>query len=182
MNEQPLEHLQVAPRPHATADIGRCLWALEETRRRTKEAVRGIGPPVLDWQPFSGGNSIGTLLYHIAAIELDWLYADVLEGHVPWPPELAALFTTDVRDENGQLSAVRGVSVADHLQRLDSVRRHLVTTLQPMRLPDFRRTRRLPTYAVTPEWVVHHLMQHEAEHRGQITLLRGWAEQMHGAP
>jgi len=182
MTEQTLEHLQVAPWPQATADLGRCLWALEETRRRTKEALRGISPAVLDWQPFPGANSIGTLLYHIAAIELDWLYADVLEGLVPWPPELAALFTTDVRDEHGQLSAVRGVGLADHLQRLDSVRRHLVATVQPMRRREYRRTRNLPTYAVTPEWVVHHLMQHEAEHRGQIELLRGWAEQVQGAP
>jgi uncharacterized damage-inducible protein DinB len=35
-------------------------------------------------------------------------------------------------------------------------------------------------YDVTPEWVVHHLMQHEAEHRGQIGELRVAAEQALG--
>jgi uncharacterized damage-inducible protein DinB len=34
----------------------------------------------------------------------------------------------------------------------------------------------LPPYDVTPEWVLHHLMQHEAEHRSQIGALRARAQ------
>jgi uncharacterized damage-inducible protein DinB len=30
---------------------------------------------------------------------------------------------------------------------------------------------------VTPEEILHHLMQHEAEHRGEILTLRAQAEQ-----
>jgi uncharacterized damage-inducible protein DinB len=166
MHESTPRHLGVAPLPDASADIGRWLWALEDTRRRTKEALGDIGASVLDWIPPVGGSSIGTLLYHTAAIELDWLSSDVLEGHVPWTPELEVLFARDVRDEHGRLSAVRGVSLADHVARLDSVRRHLLTTFRAMSPHEFRRVRSLPTYTVTPEWILHHLMQHEAEHRG----------------
>jgi uncharacterized damage-inducible protein DinB len=36
----------------------------------------------------------------------------------------------------------------------------------------------LADYETTPEWVLHHLMQHEAEHRGQIGELRRWAEKV----
>jgi uncharacterized damage-inducible protein DinB len=36
--------------------------------------------------------------------------------------------------------------------------------------------RSLAEYDVTPEWVLHHMMQHEAEHRGQIGALRAGAE------
>jgi uncharacterized damage-inducible protein DinB len=45
-----------------------------------------------------------------------------------------------------------------------------------MDLADFRRIRSLPEYDVTPEWVLHHLMQHEAEHRSQIGGLKDRAE------
>jgi uncharacterized damage-inducible protein DinB len=45
-----------------------------------------------------------------------------------------------------------------------------------MALPEFRRVRSLTHYDVTPEYVLHHLMQHEAEHRGQIGTLRARAE------
>jgi uncharacterized damage-inducible protein DinB len=43
-----------------------------------------------------------------------------------------------------------------------------------MTLEDFRRPRHFPgQYDVTPEWVLYHLMEHEAEHRGHIQTLRG---------
>ena len=41
-----------------------------------------------------------------------------------------------------------------------------------MTLDDYRRLRSLPDYDVTPEWVLHHLAQHEALHRGQIFTLK----------
>jgi uncharacterized damage-inducible protein DinB len=47
---------------------------------------------------------------------------------------------------------------------------------QQMDLAEFRRVRALPAYDVTPEWVLHHLMQHEAEHRSQIGAVRRRAE------
>jgi uncharacterized damage-inducible protein DinB len=31
-------------------------------------------------------------------------------------------------------------------------------------------------YSCTPEWVLHHLIQHETEHRGQIMTIRTQAE------
>ena len=45
-----------------------------------------------------------------------------------------------------------------------------------MSLEEFHRPRKLDQYNVTPEWVIHHLIQHEAEHRGQIGELRKIAE------
>ena len=36
---------------------------------------------------------------------------------------------------------------------------------------EFRRVRSFKDYQVTPEWVIHHLMQHEAEQRGEITSI-----------
>ena len=47
-----------------------------------------------------------------------------------------------------------------------------------MTLDEFRRPRSLPQYDVTPEWVLHHLTQHEAEHRGHIQGLREIIEAM----
>lgn len=37
-----------------------------------------------------------------------------------------------------------------------------------MTAADFHRARRLPQYEVSPAWVLHHLAQHEAEHRGEL--------------
>ena len=124
-------------------------------------------------------NSIGALLYRIAAIEADWLYVDALEGR-PFPPEIEALFPDDVRNDQGQLSSAHGASLAAHLQRLDAVRAVLLAEFRELSLADFYRLRDLPDYTVTPEWVLHHLMQHEAEHRGEIGMLRVLADQRNG--
>jgi uncharacterized damage-inducible protein DinB len=42
---------------------------------------------------------------------------------------------------------------------------------------EFRRPRKVEDYTVTPEWVIHHLIQHEAEHRGQIGEIRKYRQQ-----
>ena len=69
-----------------------------------------------------------------------------------------------------------GYSLAQHLQRLAVVRGLLLDVFEVMELAEFRRVRALPYYDVTPEWVLHHLMQHEAEHRSQIGALRARAQ------
>lgn len=161
------------------SEIGRWLAAMEDTRRRTKETLEGIDDRVLNWVAPQSDNSISTLLFHIAAIEIDWLYADIWEGR-DFPPEVEAVLPYNVRDDQGKLVAVTGESLADHLGRLDLLRHHFLAALRGMTLEEFRRPRHLPDYVVTPEWVIHHLMQHEAEHRGQIGELRLMAERTLG--
>jgi uncharacterized damage-inducible protein DinB len=155
-------------------EIGRWLWALQDTRQRTLRELREVTPATLDWLPEGGESTIGTILYHIADIEADWLYAEVLEQ--PFPPDVAALFPYATRDEQGRLVQVQDFSLKQHLERLATVRELLLAVYQPMDLPEFRRARSLEKYDVTPEWVLHHLMQHEAEHRSQIGSLRTSAE------
>jgi len=178
MTEGMVETLAVAPVEGCAPDIGQALWALEDARRRTLEALAGLREETLDWRPPAGGNTVGTLLYHIAAIELDWLYVEVLQAPEPWPEEVTRFFPVDVRDEHGALTRLDGEPLSAHLARLDAVRARLLATFRAMPPADFRRLRSLPAYRVTPEWVLHHLCQHEAEHRGHIALLRSWAEGM----
>lgn len=159
-------------------EIGRWLWALQDARKRTMEELENVSPDILDWQPPDGESSIGTILYHIADIEADWLYVEVLEQ--PLPPEIAALFPNETRDDQGWLTQVKEFSLEQHLSRLSIVRGLLLDTYQQMNLSEFRRARSLPHYDVTPEWVLHHLMQHEAEHRSQIGALRVKAERILG--
>lgn len=170
------ENLYVDIDPSLHPEIGRRLWMLQDTRQRTMTALAGVSQAVVDWQPQGGESSIATVLYHIAGIEADWLYTEVLEQ--PIPPEIDAFFPFDIRDDQGHLFQVQGWSLEQHLHRLEVVRGQLLEAYRQMDLAAFRRARSLEKYDVTPEWVLHHLMQHEAEHRGQIGALRARAEHL----
>jgi uncharacterized damage-inducible protein DinB len=146
------------------------VWAVEDSRRRTLQLLEGIKQVTLDWQAPEGGNSIGTLLYHIAAIELSYLYEDI--RGLGWQPELAALLPYELRDEQGQLTVVCGETLDTHMQRLAASRALLLDTLRGMSAVDWQRPREVEEYSISPAWAIHHLMQHEAEHRGEIGLLR----------
>ena len=71
---------------------------------------------------------------------------------------------------------VRSYELAWYLSRLEDVRRRVLAAFRAMDLADYRRVRRLDYADITPEWTLHHLMQHEAEHRGELAALRARAE------
>ena len=174
MDSQPKELLVLDDPLSQEPEIGRWLAALQDARLRTMRVLEGLSPTLLDWRSADDESSIGTLLYHLADIEADWLYVEVLEQSIP--PEVLALFPYPTRDAQGQLTQVEGASLDEHIQRLVTVRSLLLDAFQSMELAEFRRVRSLPNYDVTPEYVLHHLLQHEAEHRSQIGALRAKAE------
>jgi len=151
-------------------EIGIWVAALNGCRARTYQAIDGIRNDELDWVCPLSTNTIGTLLYHIAVIELDWLYVEILEQE--FPGDFSSWFPYDVRDSDGNLTSIEGESFQRHEERLHYARKNLLGALCTMSLSEFRRVRRLKAYDVTPQWVVHHLLQHEAEHRGQIATMR----------
>ncbi len=158
----------------AQPEIGRALWTLEDARHDTMRLLRDFDPAALDWQPEWALHSIGTLLYHIASVEIGWLTIEVLEK--PEEPEslgeFLPLFPHDDRDAVGKLTVVAGESLDDASSTAgDSAARTARRVYSAMTLEEFRRLRSFADYDVTPEWVLHHLCQHEAEHRSEMSAV-----------
>jgi uncharacterized damage-inducible protein DinB len=170
VTETTREYKTVHPLPDCDPVIGAALWGIEDARQRTREALQSFNPAALEALIDGKGHSASTLLYHIAAIELDWLYAEVLEQR--FEGTIMQHFPYDVRDKQGRLTVVTGESLESLWARLDAVRALLLQTYKVMSLAEYRRPRTLEHYDVTPEWVLHHLMQHEAEHRDELRRLR----------
>ena len=144
---------------------------LGDTRRRLLRDLEDLDPALLDETPSWAPNSIGTLLYHVAAIELDWTFADLLEGRAGFPDGVEGWFPVDVRERDGRLSPV--VEPLDRLlARLEWVRSHLLAVLATFEDADLNATVTNDGDESGRSWVLHHLMQHEAEHRGQIGEIR----------
>jgi len=103
---------------------------------------------------------------------MGWLYTEVLEQD--FPSEANRWFDTERdRDEQGQLLQITGENLEHHLARLDWARGLLLETFKGMSQGEFRRVRSLPEYDVTPEWVLYHLLEHEAGHLAQIKMVKG---------
>ncbi len=61
-------------------EVGRWLSAMEDARIDTVGELDGVTPEMFDARPYAALNSIGTLLYHIALVEADWLLDEILES------------------------------------------------------------------------------------------------------
>jgi len=159
----------ITPQPQ----VGLLLAALADSRRRTLRELEAVTDDAVSWEPEPPLNSIGQLLYHVALIEVDWLLSDIaqLPGD-EWPVWVSAEFPIDVRDEAGRLAQVPPEPLARSLARLARVREHLIETLGSMDDRDLHTPRAQPDYDVTPAWALHHLIQHEAEHRAHVAFVR----------
>ena len=170
MNDQARQSLVLEPIGD-DPEVGRWLAALEDGRRETLRELETVRPEMLDWRPDAPLNSIGTLLYHVALVEASWLLEDIYEGD-PGPDWLTPLLPFEDRDGTGRLIQVDGQTLTEHLARLAAIRAYLLDRLRSMTADDFHRPRRLADYDAAPDWVIHHLLQHEAEHRSHIAWLR----------
>ncbi|MFE4426519.1 DinB family protein [Peribacillus butanolivorans] len=160
--------LLVSRLPEYEEEIGRWLWCLEDVRRTLLTELTGISQRMLDTK-MDERQTIGSLLYHIALVEADWLYEEVLVTE--WDSEIRSLFPLECRSEEGSLTHIEGQSLEEHFYRLNKVREVFLSHFRSMGLTDWRTPRVLEQYDVTPEWVVYHLIEHESHHRGQIFQL-----------
>jgi uncharacterized damage-inducible protein DinB len=150
--------------------VARYLTMLADCRSLTMDGIKNLRFDLLYWRRNDFDSNISDLLYHIAYVEADWLYSDVLEK--PIPEELTQQLSYKDRDNVGRLIHVGAEELESSLIRMEKVRAKLNLTFAKMTLEEFRRLRHLEKHDVSPEWVLHHLLQHEAEHRGQINLLK----------
>jgi hypothetical protein len=168
-----MRRLQIDPLPAHDPEIGRWLWALEEVRDRTLRLVAGLDQRMLDWEgPDGRENAIGSLLYHIALTEMEWLFLDVLGQDLP--TSLRNDFPYPAEDAQGRHSRVVGMPLGSHLTRMRQSRGILLNECREISPAEWRRPR-LPIgedYEVTPEWVIFHLVEHEAGHAFQISSLK----------
>lgn len=153
-------------------EVGHWLSAMADSRSDTLKELDGrVIDDMLEAVPDEDLNSIGTILYHVALVEADWVLTDVLgpEAAPDWPKDLLPYGD---RDRDGRLTEVRGETLADHLRRLEGARAIVLEHFVPMSNEEFHRLRAREDWDLSPAWVLHHLLQHEAEHRAHIAWVR----------
>jgi uncharacterized damage-inducible protein DinB len=152
--------------------IGLYVAQLDDVRARTKRYADGLTESQLAWHPNPKVESIGTLLLHIAAVEVSWIQEDI--GRKPMGEEWKIAFP--IRFDIPQVSDKR---LEYFLDLLDSTRAATRDQLASLSDDDLARAvvslesaddPDAPRYTI--EWILYHLLEHEAHHTGQIAVMK----------
>ncbi|MFZ1321755.1 MAG: DinB family protein [Ignavibacteria bacterium] len=149
-------------------------YMLEDVRKVTFSGVNHLSKEQLFEAPVKGEYPIGSYLMHLAECEIFWL--EVLSG-ITQPEELKKKSYYDVwydafKDASPPLSAPE---ISDYHEVMSEARKNLLDYMATMKDSDLEKMVSFKTgsgeKSFSKKWIIYHLIEHEAHHRGQIFML-----------
>ncbi len=164
------------PVPGYAPRVGRYVAQMEEVRADLKREVTRLTIPQIDWHPDDHTESIGTLLLHLAGVEWSWIHEDIFGQPATGYPGS----WDEAMPIRQSVPQVQGRPVPDYLDHLDMIRAETLRVLQGFTDADLdRRVGEAPppgweagSLLYSIDWILWHILEHEAIHVGQIELLR----------
>jgi uncharacterized damage-inducible protein DinB len=146
---------------------------MEEVRSQVVAAVKTIPDDLIGKPPFLGAHSIGGLVLHIGEAEWFWMQM-VVSGHQLTEEDKKASYW-DILDDVERV-ARNGFTTEFCLQEAEKVRNQTRDVLFAYNDKDLERTITYERHGKPTEhnlrWILHHLIDHEAQHKGQILMLK----------
>ena len=142
---------------------------LSDMRNRLLEEVDGITQKQLDFSPsITKIETIGTLLFHIAAIEFSWIYEDIFKEEMVYEEWKYAFALREQLDP----PQMTNKSLSFYLEKLHSLRERVYATVRGWNDKELEKVVKSGNQFYTIRWILYHLVQHESHHIGQINLLK----------
>src|ERR1044071_6760347 len=163
----------LTPHPGLATGIGYYLSGMEEVRGQVVAAVKTIPDDLIGKPAFLGAHSIGGLVLHIGEAEWFWMQM-VVSGHELTDEDKNAPYG-DVLDD---LERVARTSYTAEfcLQEIEKIRNQTRDVLFSYNDKDLEHIITFERNGQTTEYnlryILHHLMDHEAQHKGQILMLK----------
>jgi uncharacterized damage-inducible protein DinB len=159
--------------PGFATEIGFYLSGMEEVREQLCEAVEGMSEDHIGQPAFPGAHSIGALVLHIGEAEWYWMQCVVSGQKVN--DQIRSAPYWDVLKDPESFSA-KGYSAEFCLNEIGKLREQTGETLASFNDADLERISSIERGGETHErslrWILHHLIDHEAQHKGQILMLK----------
>jgi uncharacterized damage-inducible protein DinB len=163
----------LTPHPGLSTGIGYYMSGMEEVRGQVIDAVKDIPNDIIGKPAFLGAHSIGGLVLHIGEAEWFWVKM-VVSGHKLTDEDRSAAYW-DILDEVDRVST-RHYTTEFCLQEIEKIRNQTRDLLFTFNDSDLERIisfeRRGKTTEHSLRWILHHLIDHEAQHKGQILMLK----------
>ncbi|MHA2423507.1 MAG: DinB family protein [Candidatus Thorarchaeota archaeon] len=140
---------------------------LQKVRERLLKRIEGLTKKDLDFTPDeSSVETIGTLLLHIAAVEWSWIFEDMDGLEMDYEKWKHAF---PLREEIPQ---IKGKSLKFYKDRLTEVRDEVLERISELSDSELGHLVELDQAVVSIEWILFHIIEHEAMHIGQISMLK----------
>ena len=163
----------LTPHPGLSTGIGYYLSGMEEVRSQLVAAVKMIPDDLIGKPAFLGAHSIGGLVLHIGEAEWFWMQM-VVSGHQLTEEDKTAAHW-DILDDVGRITR-NNFTTEFCLQEAAKVRNQTRDVLFSYNDKDLERTITYERHGKLTEhnlrWILHHLIDHEAQHKGQILMLK----------
>ncbi|HET6978253.1 MAG TPA: DinB family protein [Pyrinomonadaceae bacterium] len=159
--------------PGLSTGIGYYLSGMEEVRSQLNAAVKTIPDDLIGKPAFLGAHSIGGLVLHIGEAEWFWMKM-VVSGHKLTEEDSNTCYW-DVLDDLERV-ARNGYTAEFCLSEIEKIRNLTRDVLFSFSDKDLERIiafeRRGQTTEYNLRYILHHLIDHEAQHKGQIFMLK----------
>ena len=167
------ERVVITPAEGYTPKIGAYLAKMEDVRGRTLKYVEGMTPEQLAWSPNDNCESIATLLLHIAAAERSWIGEDIMRKPMNEWWKIAFPIRYDIPQISGKkLSYFTDILATTRQETKDALKtltdNDLSREIAPLDPGDPANTEK----RFSIEWILYHVLEHEAHHKGQIAVMK----------
>ena len=154
-------------------------WMLEDVRKETLAGVSHLSKEQLFQAPVEGESSIGSYMMHLGECDLSWL--EILSGaEQPADLKKKCYFDKwfDVPDPE---PPKKPLEINEYLETIAATRKNFleyISTLDDTELEkEVTIQRKSGERKIKKKWIIYHIIEHEAHHRGQMFMLirkAGW--------
>ncbi|NNF00997.1 MAG: DUF664 domain-containing protein [Pyrinomonadaceae bacterium] len=162
------------PTPNFSKGIGYYLSGMEEVREQIRSAAKDLSNEEISQKLAPNAHSIGQLILHNAEAEWWWLKVVVAEKELDEDEAAREAFWDILDDED---FASKDYSAQFCIDAVDRVRLKCLVVLKDLTDDDLDRFYGWDKNDGTRiekslRWILHHLIDHEAQHKGQILMLK----------
>ena len=167
------ESLLLTPAEGFTTEIGAYVNALAEVRSQVREIVSNMTPEQITRPAVPGAHPIGALLLHLGEAEWWWMQC-IVSGRQMTAEDKQTAHWDVLLDP--AIFAARNYTPEQCLDAIEHIR--ALSRLKLAALTDadletiYSRMRGEVKMEHNLRWILHHLIDHEAQHKGQILLLK----------
>ncbi len=158
---------EVKPEEGYTPQIGIMVNMLEDIKNRITDMTQNLNQEEVDFRFDEQANSIGALIMHMVATEA-YYQVQTLEGR-PWTEEEAVYWAMAENLNDKEREEFQGKPISYYLDAWNEIRKK---TLEGLKEKDDAWFASNVEDSINYHWVWFHVLEHSANHMGQIALVK----------